>query len=153
MHNYIISTNGTIRALGPATSRHPITSAPGVRPVVFGESFLVPPPQPLRGVALQQADPPTPEQIAAAVRKLSVPTSLPSWRVEAVLKIAGKYDAAMAIIDALPEPQRTITLTAWVKNEQVERHGALLNAALPVLGISDDEADTMFLQAASLTPN
>ena len=96
---------------------------------------------------------PTEQEISDAVASANLPKSLPSWRVEAVLKIAGKLESAMAFINALPEPQRTITQCAWAKNEQVERHGALLTAALPALSITGAEADAMFLQAAALVPN
>ena len=139
--------------LGQAKTFRPLLSVFGEKPVRLGEPQAVPPAQPVNGVVVQQAEPPTPDQIAAVVRKLSVPKSLPSWRVEAVLKIAGKFDAAMSFIEALPEPQRTVTKCAWERNEQVERHGALLTAALPALSITDDVADEMFLQAATLVPN
>ena len=155
MKNYLISKSGDVKDLGDAKRRPKVMSAEGVTPVVHGPYEFVPPVQPNAGtgIVVQLAAAPTTEQIATAVRKLSVPKSLPSWRVEAVLKIAGKFDAAMAFIEALPEPQRTVTKCAWDRNELVERHGALLTTALPTIGVTDDEADEMFLQGAALVPN
>lgn len=140
MNTYLVLADGTVRDLGPVA-----------QPV---EGKTQPPPPKYFGCKpFAQEAPPTEEQIAAAVRSLQCPKSLPSWRVRAILAIEGKLAAAEAFIDALPEPQRTVTKYAWENNEQVERHGVLLASALPVLGITDEAADEMFIAGAGLTPN
>lgn len=140
MNTYLVFADGSVRDLGP------------VRQPAAGKT---PPPAPKYCGCrpLVQESPPNEGQIASAVRSLKCPKSLPSWRVRAVLAIEDKLAAAEAFIDALPEPQRTVTKYAWENNEQVERHGALLSVALPDIGISEELADEMFIAGARLTPN
>lgn len=80
-----------------------------------------------------------------------VPSFIANWRCKAVLRNMGLYDSVLAALNALPEPQKTIVTTAWNDGADIERNGATLHALAHQLGLSDDQVDDMFRQAATIT--
>lgn len=54
------------------------------------------------------------------------------------------------IIESEQEPTKTVVQVAWESGADIERHGATLVSLAPALGLTDEQVDTMFIQAAAL---
>lgn len=79
-----------------------------------------------------------------------VPREIPNWRCKAVLTQMGLIDQVTAIMDALPEPDRTIAQLAWHGDGKVARRGKTVLGLATVLGLSDDQVDEMFVAAEGI---
>ena len=78
-------------------------------------------------------------------------TSIRAWQAKAVLQLSGLLDAAEATIDALEEPQRTVVKSAWANNADFSRTAQTIVALAAALGLTEEQLDAMFAQAAALT--
>ena len=79
-----------------------------------------------------------------------VPREIPNWRCKAVLTQMGLIDQVTAIMDALPEPDRTIAQLAWNGDGKVARRGKTVLGLAQVLGLSDAQVDAMFIAAEGI---
>lgn len=152
MKNYHINSKGIVTDKGDAKQRRPITSSPGLTPVTYGELVFIPPAQPMaNAIVVQQADPPTPTQIASVVLSLSCPKSLPHWRVLRVLIKHGMLEAVLAYINAIEDADlKSTTLCAWEGGADVARRGPTVLGAIPALGLTDEQVDALFIEGAAL---
>ena len=91
------------------------------------------------------------ELAAALAAPQADPTTIRAWQAKAVLALAGLLDAAESIIAALPEPDRTVVLSAWSNNADFSRTSPTIAALGSALGLTDEQLDAMFTQAAALT--
>ena len=66
------------------------------------------------------------------------------------LSAAGVLPQVDAAINALDEPQRTVARIEWDYSQEVERNRELVQLLGPALGLSDDQLDDLFREAATL---
>ncbi len=86
-------------------------------------------------------DPPAP---------IPVPDAIANWRAKAVLKLHNLLTPVETALNALPEPQKTVALTAWEGNADFVRNGPTVLSLAQTLSLTDEQVDAMFIQAAAL---
>ena len=80
-----------------------------------------------------------------------VPHSITRRQARQVLVLNGMSLAAVdAVIAGLPEPTRTIATIFWADSNDFERDNAMLVSLAPMVGLSSQQLDLLFIQAASL---
>lgn len=79
----------------------------------------------------------------------SVPRSITMRQARLCLHKHGMLAGVQPVIDALPEPDRTAAQIEWDYSSVVERQGFVLTIA-QALGISDEQLDALFIEAAML---
>lgn len=77
------------------------------------------------------------------------PVLLP-YQFFAMLEISGKKAALDAFINALPSPQNIVARTKLDRSLEFHRDNDLVLAAQQALGLTDQELDQLWMQAASL---
>ena len=84
---------------------------------------------------------------------IAPPTPLPDlepWRFFAMLDLSGKRPALEAFIDGLPEPDKNVARNKLERSLTFLRGNDLVLAAQQALGLTDEQLDTLWLQASSL---
>ena len=66
------------------------------------------------------------------------------------LHAAGLLGAVQAAIDAMQEPDRTEAQIAWDYASEVRRDDPLVQSLAPALGLTPEQLDALFEQAAQL---
>ena len=93
--------------------------------------------------------------LQARIDELTAPPTGPqpikAWQAKAVLALAGLLDGAVAVIDSLDEPQKTVVRSAWDNNADFARDSQTVLALAAALQLTDEQLDGMFAQAAALT--
>lgn len=79
----------------------------------------------------------------------SVPGSITMRQARLCLHKHGMLAEVQLAIDALPEPDRTAAQIEWEYASVVERQGFVLTIA-QALGISSEQLDALFIEAATL---
>lgn len=82
--------------------------------------------------------------------KPAVPFEVKTWRMQAVLAIMGFEQQALALIEELPEPNRTVALKAWNGGSTTERSSATVAYLQQRLNLTDEQVDNIFIQADAL---
>jgi hypothetical protein len=95
------------------------------------------------------------EEIAAleAAQTAAADEPLPSlepWQFFAMLDLSGRRADLDAYIEALPEPQRTVSKAKLNHSLVFLRDNDLVLAAKDALGLTDAELDTLWMQARAL---
>jgi hypothetical protein len=80
-----------------------------------------------------------------------VPQSVSMAQARIALASIGKLAAVNALLDGLPEPQRTPALLAWEYAPTVSRTGNLVTTLGPALGLDDAALDALFMAAGNIT--
>ena len=75
---------------------------------------------------------------------------LEPWRFFAMLELSGKKAGLDAFIAAMPEPDRTVARSKLERSLIFYRDNDLVKAAQGALSLTDDELDTLWLQASTL---
>ena len=75
---------------------------------------------------------------------------LAPWQFRAMLRLSGKEDDLLAFLDNLPEPARTVAKAKLEYTLVFHRDNDLVLAVQQALGLSDQELDGLWAQAASL---
>ena len=81
----------------------------------------------------------------------AIPATIRAWQAKAILKMQGMLESAEAVIAALPEPQKTVVESAWNNQADFSRDAQTIVALAAALGLTEEQLDEMFAQAASLT--
>lgn len=63
---------------------------------------------------------------------------------------AGMLGAVTTAINNLPEPDRSVATIEWEYSQEVNRNRALIQALGPLLGLSNEQLDGLFIMAATL---
>ena len=96
----------------------------------------------------------TPEEIEAHLNPPpappSVPRSITMRQARRCLRLHGLLDAVQPAIDSLPEPDRTDAQIDWDYSATVERERGFVLVIAQALGISDEQLDALFIEAATL---
>lgn len=79
-----------------------------------------------------------------------VPREIANWRARAVLELAGLLPAVEAAIAGMGGPDGIVVRHAWQSGAPLARKGPTVSALAPALGLSDEQVDAMFIQAAQL---
>ncbi len=80
-----------------------------------------------------------------------VPQEVPLWAFRAVLTIQGIAPQVEGLINALPEPQKTVANVQWVYGNYIVRSHPLIQACGSQLGMTEAQIDEVFRAAATLT--
>lgn len=81
------------------------------------------------------------------------PVTLPDlapYQFRAMLKLSGKQDDLYAVLDAMPEPNRTVAQSKLEYSLTFKRDNDLVLSAKQALGLTEAELDEMWIQAASI---
>lgn len=87
--------------------------------------------------------PPDPEPIV-------IPQTVSMAQARLALIGAGLFSTIDAGLKALPEPQRTMALTAWEYAPTVSRNGALVTTLAGQFGLTEAQLDALFTAAAAI---
>lgn len=79
-----------------------------------------------------------------------IPREILNWRAKAVLARMGLTDQIDGMIQAMPEPDRTVVSAAWHGNAALARKGATVTALAAALGLSEAQVDELFLSADAI---
>lgn len=91
-------------------------------------------------------DEPTPVPTVAGV-----PQAVQMVQARLALLGAGvTHDAVVAVMDAMPEPQRSVAKIEWEFRPMVRRHSALVQGVGAALKLSEAQIDALFIAAAKL---
>lgn len=85
-----------------------------------------------------------------AERQARVPQSITMRQARLCLHRHGLLDAVQPAIDSLPEPDRTAAQIEWDYSSAVERERGFVLMIAQALGISDEQLDALFIEAATL---
>lgn len=78
------------------------------------------------------------------------PQSVPLWAFRAVLTVQGITPQVDGLIAALPEPQKTVAQVQWEFGNFIDRDHPLIVAMGAEIGLTPDQIDDVFRQAAQL---
>ncbi len=79
-----------------------------------------------------------------------VPREIPNWRAKVVLATMGLLTAVEAVINALPEPEKTIVSLAWNSDAKLARKGKTVTQLASILNLSDQQLDELFIAAEAI---
>jgi hypothetical protein len=91
-----------------------------------------------------------PQNVAAYQAPVSVPHEVTMRQARLALAAAGKLAAVDAAIASLSEPQKSAAQIEWEYSAAVRRTQPLVLALAPAIGLSDEQLDALFIQAAAL---
>jgi hypothetical protein len=80
-----------------------------------------------------------------------VPLEIQNWRAKVVLGQMGLIGTIESSLENLPEPQRSVVLTAWKGDAKLARRGETVNALASSLGLSKEQVDALFIAAEKIS--
>jgi hypothetical protein len=80
-----------------------------------------------------------------------IPFEIANWRARAVLEIAGLLPTVETALEAIAGEAGIVARAAWSQGAPFVRSGATVAALSAALGLTSEQVDAMFLQAAGLT--
>lgn len=95
----------------------------------------------------------SPDEVEAHINPpaaVYVPHRVTMRQARLTLHAAGLLGQVETAIDALPEPDRTAAQIEWDYSSVVERHQGIALTIAQALGISDEQLDALFIEAATL---
>jgi hypothetical protein len=95
----------------------------------------------------------TQEEIEAILNPIVsplVPQSVTMRQARLALLGDGLLDDVNAAINTLPSPQKEAAQVEWEYAQDVQRNQPLVLMLLPALGLTDEEADQLFIKAEKL---
>lgn len=90
--------------------------------------------------ALENAPPPPPP----------VPASITMRQARRALHQEGLLSQVEAAIQALPDPPKTEAIIEWEYSNEVQRYNGFVSQLAPILGLSEQDLDNLFILGASL---
>jgi hypothetical protein len=79
-----------------------------------------------------------------------VPREIANWRARAVLELSGLLPSVEAALATMDGPEAIVVRHAWQSGAPLARKGPTVSALAPALGLTEEQVDSMFIQAASL---
>lgn len=89
------------------------------------------------------------DEHTAALRP-PVPAAVTMRQARLALLGAGLLDDVDAAINALPSPQKEAARIEWEYSQEVQRHNGFVSVLAPSLGLTPEQTDELFVQAAKL---
>lgn len=83
-------------------------------------------------------------------KKSVVPSGVTMRQARLALLSADKLAGVQAVIDSLPEPQKTKAQIEWDYSQEVQRLNGFVAVIGPALGLTEDQIDDLFILAATL---
>ena len=80
----------------------------------------------------------------------AVPAAVTMRQARLALLGAGLLDDVDAAIAALPSPQKEAAKIEWEYSQEVQRHNGFVSVLAPILGMTAEQTDAMFIGAANL---
>ncbi len=80
----------------------------------------------------------------------SVPAAVTMRQARLALLGAGLLGNVDAAIAALPSPQKEAAKIEWEYSQEVQRHNGFVSVLAPSLGLTPEQTDALFVQAAKL---
>jgi hypothetical protein len=91
----------------------------------------------------------TVEEVVQA--QAAVPQTVTPRQIRIALVMSGiSLSTIEAMIDSLPEPDRSITKITWEYSVEFQRNNPLLNAIAPIFGFTQQQIDELFQLASTL---
>lgn len=72
------------------------------------------------------------------------------WRIKGVLTLMGRVNEVDAAIEQLPEPKRTLARFVWTGGNVLNSESDTVKFVQSVLGLTDEEKDSIFEQAEAI---
>lgn len=85
---------------------------------------------------------------AAYVAQVAIPQEVTMRQARLSLAADGKLAAVDAVIDSLPEPDRTAARIEWEYSGSVRRHQPFVLQLAPAIGLDSAGLDALFIDAA-----
>lgn len=79
-----------------------------------------------------------------------VPAAVTMRQARLALLGVGLLDDIDAAINALPSPQKEAARIEWEYSQEVQRHNGFVSVLAPALGLTAEQTDALFVQAAKL---
>ena len=79
-----------------------------------------------------------------------VPASVTMRQARLALLGVGLLDDIEAAIAALPSPQKEAARIEWEYSQEVQRHNGFVSVLAPMLGMTPEQTDALFIGAAQL---
>lgn len=79
-----------------------------------------------------------------------VPEEVYAWRLRLATQMGGLKTTIDALLNSLPEPDKTIALEAWNSGVTIRRDSTLIASLATQLGLTKDHVDEYFIQANSI---
>ena len=79
-----------------------------------------------------------------------VPIEVYAWRLRLATQMGGLKTAIDALLNSLPEPDKTIALEAWNSGVTIRRDSPLIASLATQLGLTKEQVDEYFIQANSI---
>lgn len=79
-----------------------------------------------------------------------VPASVTMRQARLALLGAGLLDDVETAIAALPSPQKEAAKIEWEYSQEVQRHNGFVSVLAPMLGMTAEQTDALFIGAATL---
>ena len=98
----------------------------------------------------------TPQEISqrlldiAEATKPVIPQSVTPRQAKLSLAMGGVYDEIIAILEGLPEPQKTLSKIEWDYATEFKRSHMLVHQMKQAMGWTDEFVDELFINAATL---
>ena len=80
-----------------------------------------------------------------------VPNEIPLWAFRSILTLMGYAQNVADLIDSLPEPQKAVAKIQYEYGNFIVRDHALISTLGSQLGLTNDQIDNIFIEAAKLT--
>lgn len=80
----------------------------------------------------------------------NIPREVTMRQARLALHAAGKLSLVESAIEALPEPPKTAARIEWEYSNTVQRHNGFVSQIAPLIGMTESEIDSLFIQAATL---
>lgn len=94
---------------------------------------------------------PTANEVAAIIARFSVPASIANWKAHAILKVDGKHQDVVAVINAITDPvKRELVMTAFERLDPLPRDSATLVELLIAAGYDEPGIDDVFVRGNAL---
>jgi hypothetical protein len=79
-----------------------------------------------------------------------IPSEVPLWAFRSILTIMGIAPQVDALINSLPEPQKTVASVQWQYGNFIERNHPLIDSLGTNLGLTKEQIDNVFVEASKL---
>ena len=80
----------------------------------------------------------------------AVPSAVTMRQARLALLGAGLLDDVEAAIAALPSPQKEAAKIEWEYSQEAQRHNGFVSVLAPMLGMTQEQTDALFIGAAQL---
>ena len=80
----------------------------------------------------------------------AIPEEVERWKLRAILKERGYFNAIEAAFNAIPEPEQTRVREKWIGQETVQRNHPTIVQLGAAIGLTPSQIDDVFKAAAAL---